>query len=162
MTAGLLCAVPGATGTHLSLSTVSPAAAVGAVVGAQTGWLIGRRAGPSLLQRRGSRLGAGVERASALLERYGYGKALVLARFIPVVRTVVNPLAGIAGVPAGRFLVLNVAGGLPWSLGIVLAGYLLGSRVAGIDHYLLPVIAVVVLVSVLPLVVEVVRERRRR
>lgn len=161
VTAGLLCAVPGATGTHLSLTTVLPAAAVGAVVGAQTGWLIGRRAGPPLLERRGSRLASGIERASALLERYGYGKALVLARFIPVVRTVANPLAGIAGLSAGRFFALNLLGGLPWSLGIVLAGYLLGSRVAGIDRYLLPVIAVVVAVSLLPLVVEVLRERRR-
>jgi len=161
VTAGLLCAVPGATGTHLSLATVLPAAAIGAVVGAQTGWLIGRRVGPPLLERRGSRLGAGIERASALLERYGYGKALVLARFIPVVRTVANPLAGIAGLSGSRFLVLNLLGGLPWSLGIVLAGYLLGSRVAGIDRYLLPVIAVVVVVSLLPLVVEVLRERRR-
>lgn len=161
VTAGLLCAVAGSSGTHLSLRTVLPAAAVGAVAGAQTGWFIGRRVGPPLLQRRGNRLAAGVERASALLDRYGYGKALVLARFIPVVRTVVNPLAGIARVPAGRFFTLNLLGGLPWSLGIVLAGYALGSRVAGIDRYIVPVIALVVLVSVLPLVVEVLRERRR-
>lgn len=101
---------------------------------------------------------AGVGPSGALRLR----QALVLARFIPVVRTVVNPLAGIAGLSGGRFLVLNLLGGLSWSLGIVLAGYLLGSRVAGIDRYLLPVIAAVVVVSVLPLVIEVLRERRRR
>ena len=160
VTAGLLCATSSASGVHLRLATVLPAAAVGAVVGAQTGWLIGRTAGPPLLHRRG-RLAGGIERASALLDRYGYGKALVLARFIPVVRTVVNPLAGVQGLSAGRFLLFNLAGGLPWSLGIVLAGYLLGSRVSGIDRYLLPVIAAVVAVSLLPLAIEVLRERRR-
>lgn len=85
---------------------------------------------------------------------------MVLARFIPVVRTVANPLAGVQGLSFGRFLGFNLAGGIPWTVGIVLAGYLLGSRVSDIDRYLLPIIAVVVAVSLVPLVVEVLRERR--
>ena len=99
-TAGLLCAVPQGDPLHLSLPVVLVAAAAGAVLGAQVGYLIGARAGPALLDRADRpRLQGGVARARATLERYGTGKAIVLARFIPVVRTVLNPLAGTVGVP---------------------------------------------------------------
>jgi len=161
-TAGLLCAVPLSDPLHLSLPVVLLAAAAGAVLGAQVGYLIGVRAGPALLDRPDRpRLQAGVKRARASLERYGTGKAIVLARFIPVVRTVLNPLAGTVGVPEGVFTLWQVVGGLVWSLGVTLAGYVLGSRIPGIDTYLLPIIAVVIVVSLIPLALEVLRSRRR-
>ncbi len=159
-TAGLLCSRT-VNGTHLSLATVLPAAVIGALLGAEVGWLIGRRAGPTLLATRHKTLKRGLERASGILERYGVGKALVLARFIPVVRTVMNPLAGVAGVPAGQFLRWNVVGGIPWSAGVTLLGYVLGSRIPSIDRYLLPIIAVVIVVSLVPVILELLRERRR-
>ena len=138
------------------------AAAAGAVLGAQVGYLIGARAGPALLDRADRpRLQGGVNRARASLERYGTGKAIVLARFIPVVRTVINPLAGTVGVPVGVFTLWQVVGGLVWSLGVTIAGYVLGSRIPGIDTYLLPIIAVVIVVSLIPLALEVLRSRRR-
>jgi len=158
-TAGLLCAVPLSGPLHLSLPVVLLAAAAGAVVGAQVGYLIGVRAGPALLDRPDRpRLQAGVARARATLERYGTGKAIVLARFIPVVRTVLNPLVG---GPVGVFTLWQVVGGLGWSLGVTIAGYVLGSRIPGIDTYLLPIIAVVIVVSLIPLALEVLRSRRR-
>jgi len=161
-TAGLLCAVPLSDPLHLSLPVVLVAAAAGAVLGAQVGYLIGARAGPALLDRPDRpRLQGGVARARATLERYGTGKAIVLARFIPVVRTVLNPLAGTVGVPVGVFTLWQVVGGLVWSLGVTLAGYVLGSRIPGIDTYLLPIIAVVIVVSLIPLALEVLRSRRR-
>jgi len=161
-TAGLLCAVPLSDPLHLSLPVVLLAAAAGAVVGAQVGYLIGVRAGPALLDRPDRpRLQGGVARARATLERYGTGKAIVLARFIPVVRTVLNPLAGTVGVPVRVFTLWQVVGGLVWSLGVTLAGYVLGSRIPGIDTYLLPIIAVVIVVSLIPLALEVLRSRRR-
>jgi len=161
-TAGLLCAVPLSDPLHLSLPVVLLAAAAGAVLGAQVGYLIGVRAGPALLDRPDRpRLQAGVARARATLERYGTGKAIVLARFIPVVRTVLNPLAGTVGVPVGVFTLWQVVGGLVWSLGVTVAGYVLGSRIPGIDTYLLPIIAVVIVVSLIPLALEVLRSRRR-
>jgi len=163
-TAGLLCAVPLSDPLHLSLPVVllAAAAAAGAVLGAQVGYLIGVRAGPALLDRPDRpRLQAGVARARATLERYGTGKAIVLARFIPVVRTVLNPLAGTVGVPVGVFTLWQVVGGLVWSLGVTVAGYVLGSRIPGIDTYLLPIIAVVIVVSLIPLALEVLRSRRR-
>ncbi len=159
-TAGLLCART-VNGTHLNLSTVLPAAVVGALLGAEVGWLIGRRAGPAMLSERHRALSRGTVRATGILQRYGVGKALVLARFIPVVRTVMNPLAGISGVSAGRFAVWNVVGGVPWAVGVTLLGYVLGSRIPSIDRYLLPIVALVVVVSVLPIAVELLRERRR-
>jgi len=160
-TAGLLCAVPQGDPLHLSLPVVLVAAAAGAVLGAQVGYLIGARAGPALLDRADRpRLQGGVARARATLERYGTGKAIVLARFIPVVRTVLNPLAGTVGVPVGVFTLWQVVGGLVWSLGVTLAGYVLGSRIPGIDTYLLPIIAVVIVVSLIPLALEVLRSRR--
>ncbi len=161
-TAGLFCSTAAGAAVHLQLGAVLPAAAVGALAGAQVGYLIGRRAGPALLARDRPRLVSGMRRAQELLDRYGYGKAIVLARFIPVVRTVLNPLAGAVGVPARTFTFWQVIGGLVWSVGVTLAGYALGSTIPGVDQYLLPVIAVIVVVSLIPLALEILRGRRRR
>ena len=103
-TAGVLCATTSKSGLHLSLWATLAAGAVGALAGAQVGYLLGAKAGQPLLERSGSaRLRVAVTRAEAFLSRYGIGKALVLARFVPLVRTVINPLAGISGVPARTF-----------------------------------------------------------
>ncbi|MEU2741888.1 DedA family protein [Streptomyces sp. NPDC007095] len=159
-TAGLLCTTTTG-GVRLSLPAVLAAAVAGALLGAQTGYLIGRRAGRPLLERsRNPHLTRGAARAEELLARYGHGKAVVLARFVPVVRTVLNPLAGALGVPARTFTAWQVAGGLLWSLGVTLAGYLLGSTVPSVDKYLLPAVALMVVVSLIPVVLELRRHRR--
>src|SRR3954454_10353979 len=165
-TAGLLCATAATAPLHLSLPTVLVAAAAGALAGAragpQTGFWIGRRVGPPLLDRPDRpRLHAGVTRARAALDRYGNAKAIVLARFIPVVRTVLNPLAGTVGVPVRAFTTWQVVGGLLWSLGLTLAGYALGSRIPNVDRYLLPIVAVIVVVSLIPVALELLRGRAR-
>ncbi|MFF1344203.1 DedA family protein [Streptomyces sp. NPDC058290] len=162
-TAGLLC-VPGNHGpVHLSLAQVLAAAVVGALLGAQAGYLIGRRGGRALLSRSRSRkLHEGAERAEELLERYGHAKAIVLARFVPIVRTVLNPLAGALNVPAPLFTLWQILGGLVWTVGLVFAGYGLGSSVPNVDRYLLPIVALVVLVSLTPLAVEMLRARTRK
>jgi len=159
-TAGLLCA-PGASRTlHLALWQVLAAALAGALLGAQTGYVLGRRGGPALLAaRRARRLREGAARAGDLLARYGHAKAVVLARFVPVVRTVLNPLAGALGVPARTFTLWQCAGGTVWTAGLVLAGYGLGSTVPSVDTYLLPAVALVVAASLVPLVVELRRAR---
>ncbi|WP_030269764.1 DedA family protein [Streptomyces sp. NRRL B-24484] len=161
-TAGLLCTTGAHNGPHLDLAQVLAAAAVGALAGAQVGYLIGRRGGRTLLARsRNKHLHEGAVRAEELLDRYGHGKAVVLARFVPVVRTVLNPLAGALGVNARTFTLWQVVGGLVWTFGLVLAGYALGSSVPNVDHYLLPIVAVVVVVSLLPLALELLRSRRQ-
>jgi len=160
-TAGLLCTAASGHQTRLSLPLVMLAAAAGAILGAEVGFYAGRTGGRRLLERsRRSRLRQGADRAGQLLSRYGYGKAIVLARFIPVVRTVINPVAGALSVPARTFTIWQVAGGLFWSAGVTLAGYALGSAIPGIDSYLLPVIAVVVLVSFIPIGIELLRSRK--
>lgn len=162
-TAGLLSATGASSTVHLSLPAVLVAGAAGALAGAQTGFLIGRRTGRALMGRpEGSRLRQGIVSAQRALDRYGAPRAIVLARFIPVVRTVLNPLAGATGVPTGTFTVWQAAGGLVWSVGITLAGYELGSRISNIDHYLLPIIAIIVVVSLIPVAVEFWRHRRAR
>jgi membrane-associated protein len=161
-TAGLLCTATAGRPAALSLPQVLLAALAGSLLGAQCGYLIGRRAGGALLEHtRAKRLHEGAARAEELLGRYGHAKAVVLARFVPVVRTVLNPLAGALGVPARTFTLWQAAGGTVWSLGLVLAGYALGATVPNVDHYLLPVIALIVVVSLLPLAAEMWRSRRR-
>lgn len=109
-----------------------------------------------------------VTRAGVYLRRYGPAKAVLLARFIPVVRTFLNPVAGVLHIPAGRFLRYNVIGGLLWTQTILLAGYFaagtLRDRVgaANVDKYLLPAVALIVIISLIPLFVEAVRSRRSR
>ncbi|MGW1728665.1 DedA family protein [Streptomyces sp. NPDC002306] len=162
-TAGLLCAGSATQPGHLSLPWVLLAAAFGALSGAQTGYLLGRKAGPAFLARTNSRkIREGADRATDILHRYGHAKAIVLARFLPIVRTVLNPLAGILAVPARTFALWQIVGGVLWTVGLVLAGYGLGASVPNVDRYLLPIIAVIVAVSLVPIGVELIRSRQAR
>ncbi|MEU6144974.1 DedA family protein [Streptomyces sp. NPDC047081] len=162
-TAGLVCAGGAGGSVHLSLPQVLVAAAVGALAGAQFGYWAGRRGGRALLARsRARKLHEGAARAEELLTRYGHAKAVVLARFVPVVRTVLNPLAGALDVPPRVFTVWQLTGGLLWTTGLTLGGYALGSSIPNVDRYLLPVVALIVLVSLTPLALEARRARARR
>jgi membrane-associated protein len=159
-TAGLLCTTGPHSAVHLSLPTVLLAAVAGALAGAEVGYLIGRQAGHALLDRPGRpRLRQGLTRSREAIDRYGVRRAIVLARFIPVIRTALNPLAGAIGIPASTFTLWQVAGGLVWSLGVTIAGYVLGSKISNVDHYLLPIIALIVVVSLIPVAIELLRHR---
>jgi membrane-associated protein len=148
-------------GIRIPLIPAVICAAAGALLGAQCGYVIGARAGPLLLdERRNPKLHEAAERAARQLNRYGAPTALVLGRFIPIVRTVINPLAGALRVPVRVFLVWQVLGGLLWSVGITLAGRAVGDRIPSIDTYLLPMVAVAVGLSMVPVVLEVIRARR--
>jgi membrane-associated protein len=161
-TAGVFSATRATATIHLSLGWVLIAAAVGALLGAQTGYGIGRITGPRIFDRPDRpRLTDATARTRAFLDRYGTGKALVLARFVPLVRTAINPLAGAVGVPAGSFITWQVVGGLAWSLGVTLAGWQLGSHIHNIDHYLLPLIAVIIVGSLVPVLLELRRSHAR-
>ena len=160
-TAGVLCATGAGSNGHLPLLPTLVCAAVGALSGAQAGYLLGVRGGRPLLERGSPGLRAAADGAEAILLRYGLAKALVLSRFVPVVRTAISPLAGILGIPARTFLLWQCLGGLLWSTGVTLAGFTLGSSISNVDHYVLPIVAVVLVVSVAPIAVELVRERQR-
>ena len=162
-TAGLLCATTSTDQFHLSLPAVLIAAIGGALLGAQTGYQLGRSAGPPLIERGGKpRVMAAVARGRAELERYGAPKAIVLARFIPVVRTVMNPLAGVIGIAPRTFLIWQASGGVVWSAGVTVAGFPLGSHIPSIDAYLLPSIAVIIVLSLVPVALELRRSRAGR
>src|SRR5206468_6322746 len=134
---------------------------VAAVVGAQVGYVIGRRAGPAVFRRPESRLFKRdyVDRAKVFFDDHG-AKTIVLARFIPVVRTFANVMAGVAGMDTRTFTTFNLAGGFAWSIGVTLAGYFLGRTVPNIDRYLLPIVAAIVVVSVVPVALEARRRTR--
>ena len=135
---------------------------VAAVVGDSVGYAIGKRAGTSLYHRPEGRLRirTRIEQARAFYERRG-GSTIILARFIPIIRTFAPVVAGAAGMHYRRFVAFNVVGGLLWGVGVTLAGFWLGKSIPNIDKYLLPVIALVVLISLLPIGVEALRARRR-
>ena len=168
LTAGALCAAPPGGQARLSLPLVILAAFGGTAIGAQAGYLIGRRAGRAVrdgARRDGARfrrVTAAADRGERLLSRLGIGRALLLARFIPVVRTVISPLCGAAGIPARRFLAWQLAGAAVWTAGTTTAGYLAARSLPGLTRYMVPVIALITAVSVAVAAVSAVRARRRR
>jgi membrane-associated protein len=157
-------------GTRLSLAGLLIGAPICAIVGAQLGHFLGARYGRRMFDRPDSRLFKReyVEKAEYYFQRFGPAKAVVLARFIPIVRTFLNPVAGVLGMPTRTFLLWNVVGGILWTDGIILGGYYLAESIisvidpADVDKYILPVVALIVLISVLPIFIEIARDRRSR
>lgn len=132
LTAGLACA----TG-HLSLPWMVAAAAAGAVLGAQCGFLLGRLGERVLLPgRRAGHVQRAAVRFEQLAARRGYGPALIAARFIPVARSIAGPLSGLLRVPARRFTAWQVPGGLLWTTATTLAGFGVGRAAPGLERYL--------------------------
>jgi membrane-associated protein len=155
-TAGLFAA----RGT-LSLPVILVGCFVAAVAGDQVGFLFGKRVGPALFRRPDSRFFRQeyVERAQQFFGRYG-AKTIVLARFVPIVRTFAPILAGVGRMPYRTFVTFNVLGGLLWAVGVTLLGYALGEMIPDIDTYLLPIIAVIIALSLIPIVLEWRRNRK--
>jgi membrane-associated protein len=133
-----------------------------AIVGDQIGYWIGRSAGTALYKRKESFFfrRSHLERAHEFYERYG-GRAVILARFVPIVRTFCPPVAGAARMPYARYVAFDIFGGVFWVGTMILGGYTLGRSVPNIGNYIHYVIAVVALVSILPAVVGVLKSRRR-
>jgi membrane-associated protein len=136
---------------------------VAAVTGDAVGYTFGRRVGRRLYERPDSRWfkQKHLLAAEAFYEKHG-GKAIVLARFMPIVRTLAPIVAGMSAMRYRRFATFNVIGALLWAVGLSLAGYFLGETIPEdqIDRYLLPIIAAIVLVSVLPTLIHIYREHR--
>jgi membrane-associated protein len=156
-------------GVRMPLAALLIGAPICAVAGAQFGHFLGARFGRRMFDKPNSRLFKReyVEKAEYYFEKFGPAKAVVLARFIPIVRTFLNPVAGTLGMPARKFLLWNVVGAVLWTDSILLVGYLLARQIYEaigdqIDHYILPVVALIVLISVLPILIEMLRERKAR
>ena len=133
-----------------------------AVVGDSVGYAIGWRAGPRLFTRPKSLLfnPRHIDRTRAFYARHG-AKTIVIARFVPIVRTFAPVVAGVGQMEYRRFLFYNVAGGVGWVTSMTWAGYLLGRTVPNINEQIHVVVIIVILLSLIPIVVELVRERRR-
>jgi membrane-associated protein len=154
-TAGLLVA----TGTiKFNIWAFAALIIVAAIVGNQTGYLIGSKAGPAIFNKPNSKLfkRENVEKAHAFFEKHG-GKALILARFVPIIRTFVPVIVGVAQMNKQKFFLYNVIGALLWGGGVTLLGYLLGDRVPWVRENLDIIFIAIVLVSVIPIFIEVAR-----
>lgn len=129
-----------------------------AVLGDSFGYAFGRRVGPRIFTRNDGWFfkKSYVERIRVFYARHG-AKALVLARFTPVIRTFAPIFAGVGDMPYAVFLSYNMIGGFLWAGGIVGLGYMLGSVIPGVDGYLVPVIALIVMLSLTPSLIHVVR-----
>ncbi|MBI3625410.1 MAG: VTT domain-containing protein [Candidatus Rokubacteria bacterium] len=134
-----------------------------AIVGDSVGYAIGFRTGPRIFTREDSLFfnRRHLIRTREFYERYG-GKTIVLARFIPILRTFAPVVAGVGQMAYRRFLFFNVFGGIGWVAGLTWAGYLLGQTVPNIDQHVHLVVIVVIVLSVLPIVGEIIKARRRK
>ncbi len=131
-----------------------------AVAGDQVGYLFGRKVGPSLFRRPDSRLfkQENVEKAAAFFDRHG-PKAIVLARFVPIVRTFTPIVAGVSRMNYRTFVVYNLVGGVLWGAGVTVLGYFLG-QILFVRENIEAILIAIVLVSVIPVAVELLRARR--
>lgn len=133
-----------------------------AIAGDATSYTIGKRSGPLLFSRPRSRLfrPEHLLLAKAFYEKHG-GKAIIIARFMPLVRTFVPVVAGVAQMSYRRFATYNVVGGAAWVLSMTLLGFGLGNSIPNLEKHIEKVIVVVVLLSILPGVIEYLKARRR-
>ncbi len=160
-------AIPGIGDAQLKIWVLLVGAPICAIAGAQLGHHLGARYGRRMFERPNSRLFKPqyVTKAEHYFTKFGPPKAVVLARFIPIVRTFLNPVAGMLGMPAKQFLLWNAVGAILWTDGVLTIGYVLAkqvSKIPNIDRYLLPFVALIVLISCVPILIEIVRGRGER
>jgi membrane-associated protein len=134
-----------------------------AIAGDQLGYLIGRKAGASLYRRNDSRFfkKKHLQRAHEFYEKHG-AKAIIIARFVPIIRTFCPPVAGAAQMRYSRYFTFDIFGGCLWVCSMILGGYTLGRKIPNIQQQLHWVIAVVIVLSLIPAGIEALREFRRR
>lgn len=147
----------------LSLPVVLVGCFAAAVAGDQVGYAFGKRVGPAIFRRPDSRFFRQeyVDKAQGFFEKYG-AKTIVLARFVPIVRTFAPIVAGVGTMTYRTFVTYNVLGGFLWAIGVTMVGFLLGELIPDIDTYLLPIIAVIIVISVIPIGLEWWRARRSK
>jgi len=147
---------------HLNIVAVAGGAFAVAVLGSQIGFVIGERFGPRLF-KPGARFFKPEyeERSREFFDRQG-PKAIILARFVPVVRTITPILAGVSEMRRRVFLAFNALGALIWATGVSLLGYFLGEHIHNVDRYILPIVAVIAIASLIPPYLEFRRQQKRK
>ena len=158
ITAGIVAAAGGLNIWWLNLLLI-----VAAITGDSVGYAIGLRLGPRLFTRPQSLLfnPRHIERTRVFYTRHG-PKTIVIARFVPIVRTFAPVVAGVGQMEYRRFIFYNVAGGIGWVTSMTWAGYVLGRAIPNLGSYIHLVVGIVIVLSVIPIVIEILRERRRR
>ncbi len=158
VTAGIFAAAG-----KISLSALVVPVTLCAILGDQIGYWIGRAAGASLYKREDSLIfrRSHLQRAHEFFEKYG-GKAVILARFVHIIRTFCPPVAGAARMPYHRYVTFDIFGGIFWASGLILLSYSLGRTIPNITERIHYVIAVVILLSILPPIIGLLRSRRGR
>ena len=140
---------------------LAPMTFIAAVLGDSVGYTFGRKVGKRLFPKEDSILfhKKHLLRAQKFYEKHG-GKTVTIARFLPIVRTFAPIVAGMGNMQYKRFLFFNVIGAFLWAVCIPLTGFYLGNIIPGVDKYLLPILAFIIIISVLPTVIHIVRERK--
>lgn len=158
VTAGLLASQPD---VGLNLYVMGVVLCIAAIAGDSVGYSIGRASGPRIFTREDSLLfnRKHLIRAHAFYEKHG-GKTIVLARFMPIIRTFAPVVAGVADMRYRDFILYNVAGGILWVWSMLLTGYLLGRYIPGIDKHIEIVILIVIFLSILPGIIGWLRRSR--
>ena len=148
---------------HMKLAELLSLVTLCAIAGDQLGYFIGRRAGASLYRREDSRFfkKRHLERAHEFYENYG-GKTVIMARFVPIIRTFCPPVAGAAKMSYPRYLAYDVAGGFLWVWSMVFVGFTLGRTVPNIDKRIHLIIAAVLVISVMPAAYHAWKVRRAK
>ncbi|MFK7603344.1 DedA family protein [Deinococcus sp. SM5_A1] len=154
--AGLLAA-----GSKLNLGGVMAAVVAGALLGNTAGYFIGQRFGPAVFSNQNSRFFKPeyVQEAEKFFVKYG-ALAVILARFVPIVRTLVPTLAGVSRMPFALYTLYNIIGAVLWGVGLTALAYYLGQLIPDLDKYILLIVAVVLVVSVIPIVLKFLQARK--
>ncbi|NDA80219.1 MAG: DedA family protein [Actinobacteria bacterium] len=158
-----LAAGTDALGVQLSLTALLIFCPIAAFLGAELGYYIGVRYGRSLFDRPDGRIfnQERVRYAEHWFNRYGPGKAIIFGRYVPIVRTLMSPLAGILRMDKKKFTFWNGLSAVIWTTSILIVGYLLGERVSGsIDKYLLPIVGLLIVLSLIPVLREVLKKKK--
>jgi membrane-associated protein len=140
---------------------------IAAVAGDTVGYWFGRKTGPHIFKKPDARIfkQSHIQKAQEFYEKHG-GKTIIIARFVPIVRTFAPIVAGASKMHYQRFLAFNVIGGFVWTVGVTSLGYFVGAafEAAGmdIDHVLLPIIACIILLSVAPPAIHILKDKKRR
>lgn len=140
-----------------------PLCFLGAVLGDSFGYAFGKKTGPSIFKRENSLLfhKRHLERAKSFYEKHG-GTTIILARFVPVIRTFAPILAGVGEMRYRTFLSYNLIGGVIWGIGMPFLGYFLGNVIPDVDKYIVPMVVAIIILSFLPPVIHVLRDKEHR
>ncbi|MHB8277914.1 MAG: DedA family protein [Candidatus Humimicrobiaceae bacterium] len=164
-TAGFLASqkISGTNQNYLNLWILIGVTFAGAVIGDSVGYSFGHRIGRRIFKKPDSRFfkRENLEKAENFYEKYGV-KTIILARFLPIIRTFAPIVAGVGKMHYKTFLSFNIIGGALWSLIVPIAGFYLGRLIPNVDKYMIPVVVAIIILSAIPAIVEFIRGRKKK